>query len=84
MDRNKIIIKISGFIPDLNKKMISFLVFLMGAVVVSATVFRYMSAIPEPELPIGTPFGKLRFFDGVILYGFVILVLLAMISEILL
>ena len=43
-----------------------------------ATIARHTPAIPEPELPLKTPFGKLPFFDGIILYGAFILILLAL------
>lgn len=65
--------------------MSSFLAFtlLVAFLTLLTIVLRLAPAIPEPELPIKTPFGKLPFFDGVILYGFVILILLCVISQVL-
>jgi hypothetical protein len=55
-----------------------------GFTVVVALVCRFMPFFPEPELPVKTPFGKLPFFDSVILYGVVILILLGLLNRLLL
>jgi hypothetical protein len=57
----------------------SFLV-LLALLVSVAAVLRYIPSIPEPCFPIKTPFGKLPFFDGVILYGAALLVLLSVLT----
>lgn len=67
----------------LDKAMINLFALLVSITVVWAIILKRLPAVPELEWPIKTPFGKLRFFDGIILYGFVILILLALISWIL-
>lgn len=57
------------------KIILDFLAISLGAEVLFALVARHIPALPEPELPVKTPFGKLPFFDGVVLYGVVILLL---------
>jgi len=56
---------------------------LVSIAALLAIIGKFLPAVPELELPVKTPFGKLRFFDGVILYSFVILVLLILISWVL-
>ena len=53
---------------------LTFSLMVLGFLVGLASVFRYIPSIPEPSWPIKTPFGKLPFFDGVILYGAVMLI----------
>jgi hypothetical protein len=67
-------------LPFLNacKTMPGFLAATLGAGVLFALIARHIPAFPEPELPVKTPFGKLPFFDGVVLYGVVILLLLGL------
>jgi hypothetical protein len=55
-----------------------------GFTVFVALVCRFMPFFPEPELPVKTPFGKLPFFDGIVLYGFIILILLGLLNRLLL
>ena len=55
---------------------LSFLTLSVGLVVVLAGIFRHFPAIPEPDLPIRMPFGKLPFFDGIVLYGLLIILVL--------
>ena len=54
----------------------SVLMAITGLITFLAGILRYSSLIPEPELPLKTPFGKLPFFDGIGLYGIVTLFLL--------
>jgi hypothetical protein len=57
---------------------LNFLTLLVGLIVVLAGIFRHIPAVPEPNLRITMPFGKIPFFDGVFLYGlFIILVLIS-------
>jgi hypothetical protein len=67
--------------PFLNLSSFSLLV---GLLIVLATIFRFKPLFPEPEIPVRTPFGKLPFFDGIILYGLVILILLGFLKILLL
>ena len=48
---------------------LDFLIVLMVAIVFLAMSLRYIPGIPEPDLRFKSPFGKLPFFDGVVLYG---------------
>lgn len=73
----------NDFSPRLDKAMINLFALLVSITVVLAIILKRLPSVPEPECPIKTPFGKLRFFDGVILYGFFILILLALVSWIL-
>ncbi len=59
---------------------LDFLATGLGAGILFALVARHIPAFPEPELPVKTPFGKLPFFDGVVLYGVVILLLLGLVN----
>lgn len=54
--------------------MLDILLVFTSCVVLLGGVFRHTSLIREPSCPIKTPFGKLPFFDGVILYGLFIIV----------
>ncbi len=55
---------------------LNFLTFMVGLIVVLAGIFRHIPAIPEPDLRISMPFGKIPFFDGVFLYGLLIILVL--------
>lgn len=63
-----------------NKNALTFGMGLTGLIVSLVVVFRFIPSLPEPELPIKTPFGRLLFFDGIILYGVVILILLGLLD----
>ena len=56
------------------------LILLIGSCVVSSFVLRHIPAVPEPKIRLKTPFGKLPFFDGVILYGSFMLILLGVVT----
>jgi hypothetical protein len=62
---------------------LSAIILCTGIAVLLASLGKLILAIPEPELPIKTPLGRLRFFDGMILYGSVILVLLCLANQVL-
>ena len=51
------------------------LIIISAAVTFLAGILRYSAIVPEPGRPLKTPFGKLRFFDGIALYGIVTLLL---------
>ncbi len=53
-----------------------FIIALMG----TAFICRYIPAIPEPARPLKTPFGKVLFFDGVLLYGAMVMVFLSLLK----
>ena len=61
----------------------SILVISLGALVLFAAIARHIPAVPEPKFPMKTPFGKLPFFDGIVLYGTVILILLGLVNVLL-
>ena len=66
------------FIQSLNpnNSLLNFLTFMVGLIVVLAGIFRHIPAIPEPSLRFRMPFGKLPFFDGIVLYGLMIIFVL--------
>ena len=49
---------------------------LAGVLVFVAAVCRSVPSIPEPEYPLLTPFGKVPFFDGVVVYSLFVLLFL--------
>ena len=58
---------------------LNFFALVVGAIVLLAWVFRHIPSIPEPDMRLRMPFGKVPFFDGVVLYGlFTILCILTM------
>lgn len=59
-----------------NNSLLNFLTFMVGLIVILAGIFRHIPAIPEPNLRLRMPFGKLPFFDGIVLYGLLIVLLL--------
>ena len=63
--------------------MLDIFVFFAGGLLLLVGVLRYAPLIPEPEFPLKTPFGKLPFFDGVILYNLVIFILLCLVKGLL-
>jgi hypothetical protein len=62
---------------------LNFLAISLGVLVFFAVIARLIPAVPEPELPVKTPFGKLPFFDGIVLYGAIILILLGLLNVLL-
>jgi hypothetical protein len=50
------------------------------SIVCLAIIGRFGAFFSEPEHPIKTPFGKLPFFDGIIVYG-IVLALLVMVLQ---
>jgi len=63
-------------------KMLDLLFFFVGVILLLSLIFRQTSLIPEPRLPVRTPFGKLPFFDGVILYAAFIIICLFVIQSV--
>jgi hypothetical protein len=59
-----------------SNSLLNFLTLVVGLIVLLAGIFRHIPAIPEPDLRLRMPFGKLPFFDGIVLYGLFIVLLL--------
>ena len=59
---------------------LNFLIISIAAIVFLAIVCRYFPIISEPRWRVRSPFGKLPFFDGIILYGLVIMPILVLLK----